>query len=216
MTKEEWLAATDPKPMMKSREGKASNRKLRLFLVASARIVWEQIPQGEMQDAVNESERFADSQTTSDGINDYRGRFYRYVMMGATKEQYDWSHSPDKKPIFTLFRMTTYTDPMVQTLSANENWHTGIVAYHPFLPSLLRDIFGNPFRPITFHTEWRTPTVLALATGIYEEKAFDRMPILADALQDANCSNEDMLNHCRGPGPHTRGCFAIDLILGKE
>ena len=61
---------------------------------------------------------------------------------------------------------------------------------------------GNPFRPITLNPSWLTSTVLALANGIYEEKAFDRMPILADALQDAGCDNEDILNHCRQPGEH--------------
>jgi hypothetical protein len=80
---------------------------------------------------------------------------------------------------------------------------------------LLRCIFANPFRPITFNSAWRTSTVLALATGIYEEKAFDRMPILANALQDAGCDSADILDHCRGPGPHVKGCFVVDLILSK-
>jgi len=82
--------------------------------------------------------------------------------------------------------------------------------------ALIRDIFGNPFRPITLDPSWLTSTVLALATGIYAERANDRMPILADALEDANCTNEDILNHCRGPGPHVRGCFVVDLLLSKE
>ncbi len=80
---------------------------------------------------------------------------------------------------------------------------------------LVRDIFGNPFRPITINPSWLIPTVVALATDIYEQKAFDRMPILADALQDAKCDNEDILNHCRQPGEHCRGCWALDLLLGK-
>jgi hypothetical protein len=82
--------------------------------------------------------------------------------------------------------------------------------------TLLRDIFGNPFRPAALDPAWRTETVLALARGIYEERAFDRMPILADALQDAGCTDEDVLSHCRGPGPHARGCWVVDLVLGKE
>ena len=80
---------------------------------------------------------------------------------------------------------------------------------------LFRDIFSNPFRPATLDPSWLTSTVVALARGIYEERAFDRMPILADALQDAGCDNEDVLNHCRGPGPHVRGCWVVDLVLGK-
>jgi len=82
---------------------------------------------------------------------------------------------------------------------------------------IVRDIFGNPFRPVTPEPSWLTSTVLALANGIYEEKAFDRMPILADALQDAGCNNPDILDHCREPnGVHTRGCWVVDLVLGKK
>jgi hypothetical protein len=81
----------------------------------------------------------------------------------------------------------------------------------------LRDIFGNPFRPVTFDPEWRTTTALALATGIYDERAFDRLPILADALQDAGCDNDDILTHLRDTTtPHVRGCWALDLVLGKS
>ena len=81
---------------------------------------------------------------------------------------------------------------------------------------VLRCIFGNPFRPATLDRAWRTPTAVALARGIYDDRAFDRLPILADALQDAGCDNEEVLNHCRGPGPHVRGCWVVDLILGKS
>jgi hypothetical protein len=62
---------------------------------------------------------------------------------------------------------------------------------------LLRDIFGNPFRPVAFDPAWRTSTAIGIATGIYDERAFDRMPILADALQDAGCENADIFTHCR-------------------
>ncbi|HEV3438849.1 MAG TPA: hypothetical protein VG122_15895 [Gemmata sp.] len=81
---------------------------------------------------------------------------------------------------------------------------------------LLKEMVGNPFRPITFNPSWLTSTVLALAKGIYQEKAFDRMPILADALQDAGCNNDDLLNHLRSDGPHVLGCWALDIILGKK
>jgi hypothetical protein len=81
---------------------------------------------------------------------------------------------------------------------------------------LIHEIVGNPFRSVTFDPLWRTSTVLALAQGIYDERAFDRMPILADALQDAGCENEDILNHCRDPKQiHVRGCWVVDLALGK-
>jgi hypothetical protein len=85
-----------------------------------------------------------------------------------------------------------------------------------FQAGLLRDIFGNPFRPVTFDPAWRTSDAIALARQMYESRDFGAMPILADALQDAGCGNEQILSHCRGPGPHVRGCWVVDLVLGKE
>ena len=82
--------------------------------------------------------------------------------------------------------------------------------------TILRDIFGNPFRPVAFDPAWRTSTAVGLAEAIYDERAFDRLPILADALQDAGCEDADILGHCRGDGPHVRGCWVVDLVLGKE
>lgn len=81
---------------------------------------------------------------------------------------------------------------------------------------LLRCIFGNPLRPVTFRRRWQTNVAVSLAEAIYEEKAFDRMPILADALEKAGCDNADVLNHCRGTGLHVRGCWVVDQVLGKK
>jgi hypothetical protein len=81
---------------------------------------------------------------------------------------------------------------------------------------LLRDIFGNPFRPVSFDPRWRTTDVRALARSIYEDRAFGRLPVLADALMDAGCADEQVLGHCRSEGPHVRGCWVVDLALGKE
>jgi hypothetical protein len=79
-----------------------------------------------------------------------------------------------------------------------------------------RDIFGNPFRPIVVDPAWLTPKVVAIATIVYADRTFDSMPILADALEEAGCVNADLVVHCRGAGPHVRGCWVIDLLLGKE
>ncbi len=84
------------------------------------------------------------------------------------------------------------------------------------LKALVRCVFGNPFHPVAFSPEWRTGTALALARQMYEAREFIAMSILADALQDAGCDNDDILNHCRGEGPHVRGCWVVDLVLGKE
>jgi hypothetical protein len=89
--------------------------------------------------------------------------------------------------------------------------------------ALLRDIAGNPFRPVAVSPAWQTPQVVALAQTAYEERALPsgeldpaRLAVLADALEDAGCTNRDILNHLRGPGPHVRGCWAVDLLLGKS
>jgi hypothetical protein len=98
------------------------------------------------------------------------------------------------------------SDPVLrQTIEAEERYQT----------SLLRDIFGNPFRPVAFAPEWRTDTAVALARQMYDAREFSAMPILADALQDAGCDSDEVLSHCRGEGSHVRGCWVVDLILGK-
>ena len=82
--------------------------------------------------------------------------------------------------------------------------------------TFLHDIFGNPFLPITFNPVWLTPTVKRLAQTAYEERRFDLMPILADALEEAGCDNADILDHCRTFPVHVLGCWVVDKILGKE
>jgi hypothetical protein len=80
-----------------------------------------------------------------------------------------------------------------------------------------REVFGNPFRPVKFSRDWRTSTAVTLAQQIYESREFSAMPILADALQDAGCDNDDVLNHCRAADAvHVRGCWVVDLVLGKK
>jgi hypothetical protein len=81
-----------------------------------------------------------------------------------------------------------------------------------------RDIFGNPFRPVAIDPgwlAWSDGTVRKLAQATYDDRRFDLLPILADALEEAGCTDADILAHCRGPGPHVRGCWVVDLLLGK-
>jgi hypothetical protein len=81
---------------------------------------------------------------------------------------------------------------------------------------LVRDIFGNPFGPVTLDSSWLTSTVVSLAQQMYDSRDFSPMPILADALQDAGCDNAAILDHCRDPkGVHVRGCFVVDMLLDK-
>jgi hypothetical protein len=84
------------------------------------------------------------------------------------------------------------------------------------LTAVLREVVGNPFRPVAFDPRWLTADVVGLARGIYDHRAFDRLPLLADALMDAGCDNDDVLSHCRSGGSHVRGCWVVDLALGKN
>jgi hypothetical protein len=81
---------------------------------------------------------------------------------------------------------------------------------------LFLEHFGDILRPATLDPSCRTTTAIQLAQQMYDSRDFSAMPILADALQDAGCDNADLLDHCRGPGPHVRGCWVVDLVLGKE
>jgi hypothetical protein len=97
-----------------------------------------------------------------------------------------------------------------QAVQASERQHQARV---------LHCIFGNPFRPSpslpSVTLAWNDGTVRRIAQGIYIDRAFDRLPILADALEEAGCTNADILAHCRQPGEHVRGCWVVDLLLGK-
>jgi hypothetical protein len=88
--------------------------------------------------------------------------------------------------------------------------------HHPECVSILHDVVGNPFQPASLEPHWITENVVGLALAIYDERCFDRMPILADALMDAGCFDDEILNHCRSEGPHVRCCWVVDLLLGKE
>lgn len=86
------------------------------------------------------------------------------------------------------------------------------------MTTLFRDIFGPRHPSATVNKPllaWNGATVPKIAQAIYTDRAFDQLPILADALEDAGCDNAEILDHCRGPGPHVRGCWVVDLILGK-
>jgi len=81
---------------------------------------------------------------------------------------------------------------------------------------VIREVFGNPFCGVTFDPTWRQSEILTLARLLYDTQAFDRLPELADALEGAGCDSADILEHCRRPGPHVRGCWVVDVILGQH
>ncbi|MBS0264622.1 MAG: hypothetical protein JSS02_21990 [Planctomycetes bacterium] len=81
---------------------------------------------------------------------------------------------------------------------------------------LIHDIFGNPFQPVACDSRWLSESVVTLAQEIYHKREFDRLPALADRLDDAGCANSQVIEHLRQPGPHVRGCWIVDLLLGQS
>jgi hypothetical protein len=216
MTEAEWLACDDPAEMLKFLQGNTSERKLRVLSVACFRRLERLLPDPRQHQAIEVLEKMAQGEATrSDrvaaGRNARQACFEFPSLMGVQHQ------SPVDDPHFVglmLYREFASSSPAVHALTASgglANWTTERARQS----GLLRDIFGNPFRPITFDPAWLTSTVVALARGIYDDRAFDRMPILADALQDAGCDNADVLNHCRDEkATHVRGCWVVDLVLG--
>jgi hypothetical protein len=126
-------------------------------------------------------------------------------------------------------RASTYAAWAAAVTSEGHEEDYGLAAMARMLPGyaveratqshLLRCIIGNPFRPVAVNADWLTwnnGTVAKLAQNIYDDRAFDLLPILADALEEAGCTNQDILDHCRSGGEHVRGCWVVDALLGKE
>jgi hypothetical protein len=218
MTEEEWLHSSHPAPMLSFLRNRASNRKQRLFVCACCRRVASLLNRFTRK-ALAVAEQYADGEVTEEKLRFASQDARRAVQSvhrqtGATAESMAmWavasSCEVDINRVLSAVGLAARceADPVNAPRLAD--------AHRKQVP-LLADIFGNPFRPVPMNPSWLTSTVVALAIGIYQEKAFDRMPILADALQDAGCDNEDILNHCRQPGEHVRGCFLLDLLLGKS
>lgn len=211
MTEAGWLAATDPTPMLEFLRGESSDRKFRLFAVACCHAVAALLIDGRSMRAAEVAERYAEGLASRPELT--------AVAQSSGEADTELLYSReggDEQPEFVAACVATWaaSNPGVQNYPTMVAQLASQVSPPERLAACARDIFGNPFRPVAFDPAWLTSTVIALAAGIYEDKAFDRMPILADALQDAGCDSTDILNHCRGSGPHVRGCWVVDLILG--
>jgi len=203
MTEGEWLAATEPTLMLEFLRGKASDRKLRLFACAWGYELWSRMSDERSQNALITAEQFADGLRGMDNLR-------------ACWEE-AWAARSNANTWATQAALTAcYVGYDIDRAISQVNYEMVSVRRENGLPERLRCLFGNPFRPVAIAPDWLTSTVVALAGGIYQERAFDRMPILADALQDAGCDSEDILSHCRQPGEHVRGCWVVDLVLGKS
>jgi len=212
MTEAEWPMHTDTEllveHLVRKRKNRPSDRKFRLLMCAACRLVWDRYADVPVcRQATETVERFVDGEATQDEV---RQADYAVFHLAMTSERAAarWS---TWGPWRTYDSMTTAVRCVVRFIIEATGRH------ETALTDLIRDIVGNPFHPVAFSPEWRTDTALLLARQMYDSRDFGAMPILADALQDAGCDNEDILNHCRDANAtHVRGCWVVDLVLGKK
>jgi hypothetical protein len=222
MTEAEWLAAREPQAMLKSlRGGEASERKLRLFACACARRLWGLVSDPASRQAVELAERVADG-----GADPQQLHQACILAASACEAAHDAGHPRGSSVWLAAYTAVHAAWPFGGGYLGENAAHFARAALPtegPAHTDLLRDIVGNPFRPSPVHAAWLTPTVTSLAGAAYEQRSLPsgelspaRLTTLADALEDAGCTDADLLGHLRSPGPHVRGCWALDLLLGKE
>lgn len=217
MTEQEWLECKDPDKMLNYFRGRLRlySRNFRLFACASCRRIWHLIPDERSRRAVEVAERFADGYASNEEL------LSAHSLAESARKEDPRETSKDGSTaswaaVYTADRLPFHAARTVQWMTSQAIFYHEGNLEQAHQADLLREIFGNPLRPITLNPAWLTPKVVALARAIYDDRAFDRIPVLADTLEEAGCHNADILAHCRGPGPHVRGCSALDLLLGKE
>jgi hypothetical protein len=161
------------------------------------------------------AERYADGAATADELTEAARRAYELVAHKVGEMSLEDRSIRDSLAATYIDPAREYDCAVWSFCMFGQGVARSVSEYARYC-ELLRDIYGNPFRSVSFNPTWRTPTAIANATAIYAQHAFDRMPILADALEYAGCDNADVLLHCRGDGPHARGCWVVDLVLGKD
>jgi len=248
MTEAEWLACIDTPPMRGALNGKASNRKMRLFAVACCRQIWQHLSD-EGRAAVEVMDRYLDGQATLEevgavrqhlsdkGLTDLGAVEVQAVRAALVASATGWSEpfgnvcsSPEEIAV-----AYTAADHASNALAWNDldldegegsidrlDEHLALAydAANAAQAGLLKDIFG----PLLFRSRavapglltWSDGTVVKLAQGIYDDRDFDRLPVLADALEEAGCTAPDILQHCRQQTVHTRGRWVVDILLGKK
>jgi len=231
MTAEEWDSSTSLEELLAACGLVEGERRLRLFNAACARRVAPVMPDDSARRLVDLAEQRADGlladrdwlMAVVETLDPYMGNeAARDSAGGATFGVLMHLHQADARSILRLTESViearaylAYTGGYPVDIGAEAWVRQAVEGETTTLCHMFRCVCGNPFRPVVLDRSWLTTTVVALASGIYDEKAFDRMPILADALQDAGCDNADVIAHCRSAGSHVRGCWLIDTLLGK-
>jgi hypothetical protein len=223
MTEPEWLACTDPREALEFLRGKASERKLRLFACRCYRRFHEHFvedPDGHGLFAVETAEAYADGLVTPADLAEVREEIVPglWDQCSSAVVRQEIADCATTVPLGDVTPAAVAFVFWVESNLLDEEIEDVVGREHAAMCDVLRDLLGNPFRPVSLDPAWlawNDDTIPKLAQAIYEERAFDRLPVLADALEEAGCTDAQLLGHLRGPGPHCRGCWALDLLMGR-
>jgi hypothetical protein len=232
MTESDWQDGSYPERMLVYLHGRASNRKLRLLACAWVRCLWDSIEDDAVRRAVEVAERFADDLagererqsawmgvrelTRGAGLGDSR-RHWQALAAGNA------AHARIQVAVREVARCVAEAAGERARQAVAENpWGAGawqarraaVAGMRDTQGRLVREVFGNPLRPPP-QLPALPPEVLAFARTMYAGRAFDGMPQLGDALEEAGCADAEVLAHCRGVEGHVRGCWVLDLVLGN-
>jgi hypothetical protein len=219
MTEAEWLACDDLRALLDYYAVKASQRKLRLFAAACCRRIWPLFTDRWSREAVETAEGFADG--TAD-------RHDFAVARETAEEACRWAKQRAADPAAQELAVAAARAAHAATLELPEE-AARLAARHAAVAGreevsalhcrLFRDVIGNPFRPVELDPSWlhwKDRGVQRLARAVYEERRFHELPALGGALAEAGCTLAVVLDHCREPGEHVRGCWVVDMLLGKK
>jgi hypothetical protein len=246
MTNQEWRRCKDPVKMIQGLKDIASSRKSILYMCGGCRFIWDLLYDDLSRRAIEVAERFAEGLATEEELgrahfsaecptfgHDFEPGIWRkwggvpesvqnLLKMGVLSEEQLLEDKPEVEPVLKerLLSAASLAEA-ASSLSPFRFFSNGFQDYLSVVdwPGewLLRCVFGKPFLPaFAFDPDWMTSNVITLAKSIYAENAFDRMPVLSDALESSGCSNQDILKHYRSERAHIRGCWVVDTILGKS
>jgi hypothetical protein len=231
MTDAEWLACEDPRPMMEILAARASRRRQWLFSCACCRAVWPMLP-SLCREAVELVERFADGEVVEDDLvvafhelypqevaSPSPGGVQAVKAVGQLGWRWRWRNQDGSPWPGGFYNGDRPPDAVArsaaESLAKTIPWREARRRQSDLLREVMRNPDGERAPIDPGWLRWNGGAVRALAASIYHDRAFDHLPILADALEDAGCADAALLGHCRGAGPHLRGCWAIDAILGQ-
>jgi hypothetical protein len=183
----------------------------RLFACACGRLVWHSLSKKLGRPSVEIGEKVADGRA---GWGDLRREFLRIRLASPPTPEIDKAIYDSSVALLMLFEISVGSAGVAARHLREVSRLVDRLDLNHSQCELIRDIFGDPSCPLPFDPAWSSPRVAELARSIYDARDFDAMPMLGDALEEAGCDGPEVLDHCRRPGHHARGCWVLDCAMG--